>query len=173
MNLRGNRFRHGVDDVRAHRIAHVDVEVDHEDPLLLVEHSNVEVTTPAASLHHPGDSGVGDFENSFALRFDQDLGLRRVRHLVELNLRGHDGRSCLPEEATRHSNLTCRVRCGGDHGRLLDGHGHEHISIVDPEVEGDGQGQAVHGDDVFAHAIGHVERQFATALEMPNRFLGE
>ena len=141
--------------------------------VVFVEDPHVEVATAAATRHHAWDGFVGDSENQIAFCLDACLRLVRIGDVIELNLGGHDRRCRLTEKTAGHPDLTGGVRRSRDDGRLLDGHWHQHIVAVHAEVESHRKGQAMHPDHVFAHAVGDLEREAPTILQMQHGLLGK
>jgi hypothetical protein len=172
-NPRGNRFGDRIDDVGAHRVADIDVEVHDQHAVVFVEDADVEIAATPAARHHSWNGFVGDLEDEITLGFDARLRRMRIGHVIELNLGGHDRRCRLTEESARHPHLSRCIRRSRHDRRLLDGHRHEHVIAVHSEVESDRKGQAVYPDHVFAHAVRDLEGEPPAVLQMPNGLFGK
>src|SRR5690606_28644379 len=163
--LRG-ALRHRVDGVRAHRVAHVDDQVDdHVDAGGRVDQAGDDVEAAAAQLDEDGvDLVRGGDELLAAL---EDAGLRglRGRDVDDLDLRLHDGAGRGGEEASRAVRPAGGVACRGDDGGLLRGHRHEYALAVDHQVRREAHRHAQHADDVLDEHVRGVAAQAVRGVE--------
>ena len=152
-----HRLGDGVDDVRPHRVAAVDVEVDDDEAV--AEVADLEPAPAPAPRDQPRAGAVDAAADVVRRRLDplpRDVGVGDVR---ELDLRDHHRRvGPRPEAAARPHHLRRVARRRHD-GRLLDGHRHEPVDAVDADVGDDPHRQLVGADDVLDHLVRELQRE--------------
>ena len=156
---RRERLGHRVDRVRAHRVADVDQQVQHDVRAAgTIDHAHLDVLRPAAEPDQNGVLLVGQLEQLVAVLEQAQLGRVRVGDVDDLDLGDHHrlvGRA--EEAAVLTGDLREVARRRHDRG-LLGGHRHEVVLAVDAEVGADAQRQWHHADDVLHHAVGQPEQ---------------
>ncbi len=158
----GGQALHGcVDRVGAHGVAHVVDQVQHQERPDggVLDQAHLQVArTAAQALEHRVDAGGLGQQTLFLFQEGQARG-RRVGQVEHLHLPDHLGGRGLGREAARRAGQLRHKRRPGHHGRLFDGHGHQHLAPVHQEVLGDAQGQGVHADRVLDHVVGLLGAQ--------------
>ncbi len=154
----GQRLRHRVDGVGAHRVAHIDMQVqDHLPAGAGLEHAHRDVPSAAAEPHEDRVLVVGQ-RQQFVPRLQQAhpgrLGIDRIEHL---DLGDHDVAGVRGVEAPVPTRDPRGVRRGRDHARFLGGHGDQAVLCVDDEVHRDTHRHGKDADHVLDHVIGLVE----------------
>ncbi len=157
------RFAQRVDEVRAHRVAHVDMEVCDEHAAVDAvarDDAGIETDRAAAAVGEPRHERAGLRDERVGVTAQRRRAGVGVGDLHDLDLADHHRRRDLGRKAAgpRHPR---RVRRRGDDRRLLDRHRHDDVGAVDEEVHRDGERQRVRPDHVLDHVIGDVDRQRA------------
>ncbi len=152
-----------IDGIRTHRISHIVNEMHHEERPdgRGVEHSNLEITGPAAELFQDGVDGIRLCQQGGFLFVQFELCLCQVRDVNDLHLADHERIGGRGAESAAGAGQFCHERRAGHHRRLLERHGDEHIPPVDPEIQGNPQRQAVQADHIFDHVVGGFRRESA------------
>ena len=150
----GDRLGDRVDEVRAHRVAAVDDDVN-DDHLVfgLAEGADLEVARSAAARAEARNGAVGLREDLVLGGEDGARRAPRVLHVRELHLADHQRRVDLGAEAAAGADHLRGVRGGGDDARLLDDHRDDVVLVVDAHVERDAVGQAVRAEDVLDELV--------------------
>jgi hypothetical protein len=160
---RRDAFGHGVDQVRAHRVAAVYEQVHHQHAV--AEIAWLQPAHAAAALDQPRHARVADRAQLAFVPAHAVARSRGVGHLVELHLRDHDGRIGLALEAAAFADHLRRVARGGDHRRFLDHHRHDVVDVVDLDVERERERERERADHVLDDLV--RGRRLETAVQSP------
>ena len=158
--VRCDRFCHGVDRVRAHRVADIDQQVkDDHRACLGLDNSHVEVMEAASEFHENRVLIVADLLDIFLMLQNSALGEFRCRHIHDLHLRDHDRSREGGGETAGHTGHLGRVGSCCNDGRLLCDHGDDHVLAVDDKVKCHTHRKRVGSDDVLNHLVRKFYRE--------------
>src|SRR5712691_4102858 len=160
LDVRRDRLRHRVHRVRPHRVAAVDDQVgDYHVSPFRVHDPDLDVLRAAADLHEHRVLLVRDREDLVSVVEDRHPRPVGVRDPDELDLPDHDWTRGARREPAPLPGHPSRVRGRRDDARLLDRHRDQVITLVDPEVHGDPEGDRHRADHVLDHSVDLVELQ--------------
>src|SRR2546426_959684 len=160
LDVRGDRLRHRVHGVRPHRVAAVDDQVgDHHMSPLRIHDPDLDVPRAAADLHEHRILLVRDREDLVSVVEDRHPRSVGIRDPDELDLADHDRTRRARREPAPLPRHPSRVRGGRDHARLFNRHRDQVITLVDPEVHRDPEGDRHRADHVLDHPVDLVELQ--------------
>jgi hypothetical protein len=151
---------HAVDEIRAHRVARVDEQVDDEHLLRARRqrmHEQLDVARAAAPRDHVRVQAVGKIDDVLLPTRKRLLRLLHIGQIHDLDLADQDRvrRFCL-EPAAASNQLAGRAERRHD-GRLLDDHRNDVLPVVDDEVHAEPERHAHDADDVLDHLVGGIE----------------
>ncbi len=146
----------GVDGVGAHRVAGVIEQVDdqHRPHRRVGERAQLDAARPAAALDDAPAARIGQSHQLGAMGIERPRRAGQVVQVEHLNLADHHRLRRLGREAATGADELGRVADGGQHARLLDGHGDEIVAAVDEEIGGHTQRQGIGAQRVLDHVIG-------------------
>ena len=160
LDERRDALAHAVDEIRAHRVARVDEQMDDEH-LFRARRQRVneqlDVARAATARHHVRVQAVGEIDDLLLALAQGLLRLLHVRQIHDLDLTDQNriGRFGF-ETAAGTDQLGGRTQRRDDR-RLLDDHRHDVVLVVDDEVHAEPERHAHHADDVLDHLVGGVE----------------
>ena len=149
---RPDRFGDRVDEIRAHRVLAVHVDVHDEAPLTEIAH--LDFARPAAARDQVRYRRARNGEQPRRFVEQPAHGERGVRDVDELHLPGHERIDHFRDEPAARAGHARGVRRCGDDARLLDDHGRQAIVTVHAHVERDAERQAVRSEHVLDELVG-------------------
>ena len=170
-DARREALAHRVDRVGAHRVAHVDDQMqdEHVAARVLVVHAaeppHLDREGAAARAYQRGVPAIGALQQLGCGVLHGALRRVEVGDVEHLDLTDADRLRDLRLDAAAGAQQLGRIaRRRHDRG-LLDAHRHEHVAAVEQHVRAHAQGQAMHAQGVLDHAVGLVLTQAAARRE--------